>query len=334
MAQSKSEIQSLLAGVNTAGPRHRFGQNFMIDQNLVRLVADAGELSAADWCLEVGPGTGTLTEELLARAGRVTAVEIDRDLARLLRDRLGGRESFRLIEGDALAGKHELNADLLAQIADARSAGLVPKLVANLPYNIASPLVIELLIAGVEVLAFTVQKEVADRLRAPAGGGRLRPAVGDGAVARAGGGDADAPAAGVLAGPEDRLGPGPGPPGRPARGRRRVVRRVRPQGVHVPAEDAAEGAGPGRVRGGRRARRRGRRRDAPPGGVHPRAVRRDVEGRGPGIMNLALLAQFLPLAASQTQPFVHPVVRYRPISGVASAYGEFGLCPGWRGHPS
>ena len=68
MAQSKSEIQSLLAGVNTAGPRHRFGQNFMIDGNLVRLVADAGELSSADWCLEVGPGTGTLTEELLASA--------------------------------------------------------------------------------------------------------------------------------------------------------------------------------------------------------------------------------------------------------------------------
>ena len=175
MAQSKSEIQSLLAGVNTAGPRHRFGQNFMIDQNLVRLVADAGELSSADWCLEVGPGTGTLTEELLARAGRVTAVEIDRDLARLLRDRLGGRETFRLIEGDALAGKHELNAEVLAAIADARSVGLVPKLVANLPYNIASPLVIELLIAGVELLAFTVQKEVADRLRAPAGGDDYGP---------------------------------------------------------------------------------------------------------------------------------------------------------------
>ena len=174
MAQTKHEIQSLLAQANT-GPRHRFGQNFMIDQNLVRLVSDAGELSPADWCLEVGPGTGTLTEELLARAGRVTAVEIDRDLARLLRDRLGGRESFRLIEGDALAGKHELNADLLATVAEARSAGLRRKLVANLPYNIASPLVIELLIAGVDLLAFTVQKEVADRFKAAADGDDYGP---------------------------------------------------------------------------------------------------------------------------------------------------------------
>ncbi|MDB5297935.1 MAG: rsmA [Phycisphaerales bacterium] len=175
MAQSKSEIQSLLSGVNATGPRHRFGQNFMVDGNLVRLVADAGELSAADWCLEVGPGTGTLTEELLARAGRVTAVEIDRDLARLLRDRLGGREAFRLIEGDALASKHALNPDLLSAVADARAAGLVPKLVANLPYNIASPLVIEMLIAGVDLLAFTVQKEVADRFKAAAGGDDYGP---------------------------------------------------------------------------------------------------------------------------------------------------------------
>jgi 16S rRNA (adenine1518-N6/adenine1519-N6)-dimethyltransferase len=175
MAQSKSEIQSLLAGVNSSGPRHRFGQNFMIDQNLVRLIADAGELTPKDLCLEIGPGTGTLTDELLARAGRVTAVEIDRDLAVLLRTRFGGDPRFTLIEGDALANKHTLNSELLAAIAGARAAGLHPVLVANLPYNIASPLVIELLIAGVDRLAFTVQKEVADRLKARAGGDDYGP---------------------------------------------------------------------------------------------------------------------------------------------------------------
>jgi len=168
MAQTKHEIQSLLAGADTA-PRHRFGQNFMIDQNLVRLVADAGELTGNDRCIEVGPGTGTLTEELLARAGKVIAVEIDRDLAQLLRTRLADYEGFQLIEGDALAGKHQLNPELQSAVVTARSEGRQPKLVANLPYNIASPLVIELLIAGVELLAFTVQKEVADRLKAAAG---------------------------------------------------------------------------------------------------------------------------------------------------------------------
>jgi 16S rRNA (adenine1518-N6/adenine1519-N6)-dimethyltransferase len=165
VAQTKSQIQTLLTDANTA-PRHRFGQNFMIDQNLVRTVVAAGNIAEGDVLIEVGPGTGTLTEELLASpAKRVIAVEIDRDLAKLLRERFKDNEKFQLIEGDALSGKHELNADLLA--VSLRSPGT--KLIANLPYNIASPLVIELLIAGVELLAFTVQKEVADRLRSNAG---------------------------------------------------------------------------------------------------------------------------------------------------------------------
>jgi 16S rRNA (adenine1518-N6/adenine1519-N6)-dimethyltransferase len=126
-----------------------------------------------DLVIEVGPGTGTLTEELLARAGEVVAVEIDRDLAKALRERFGSNEKFHLIEGDALDGKHDINPDLRAHLAAAScTASPRPrhvKLVANLPYNIASPLVIDLLIEGVDLLAFTVQREVADRLRAAAG---------------------------------------------------------------------------------------------------------------------------------------------------------------------
>jgi len=168
MAQTKHEIQALLAGAGTE-PRHRFGQNFMIDQNLVRLVADAGMIAAGDLVVEVGPGTGTLTEELLSRGAEVLAVEIDRNLAGLLRERFARNEKFRLIEGDALAGKHALNEELIASLREAAKRGKAVKLVANLPYNIASPLVIEMLIAGVEMLVFVVQKEVADRLRGTAG---------------------------------------------------------------------------------------------------------------------------------------------------------------------
>ena len=169
MAQTKKEIQALLADLGTE-PRHRFGQNFMIDQNLVRLVADAGQIGPNDLVIEVGPGTGTLTEELLARASQVVAVEIDRNLVGLLRTRFADNPKFELIEGDALASKHQLNADLLSRLAPARRAGLSSvKLVANLPYNIASPLIIELLIAGIDLLAFTVQREVAQRLKAQAG---------------------------------------------------------------------------------------------------------------------------------------------------------------------
>jgi 16S rRNA (adenine1518-N6/adenine1519-N6)-dimethyltransferase len=174
MAQSKHEIQSLLAGAGTE-PRHRFGQNFMIDQNLVRLVADAGQIAAGDLVVEVGPGTGTLTEEILARGAEVVAVEIDRDLAALLRERFAGNEKFSLIEGDALAGKHALNEELNACLRQAAKQNAAVKLVANLPYNIASPLVIEMLIAGVDVLAFVVQKEVADRLRAKPGSDEFGP---------------------------------------------------------------------------------------------------------------------------------------------------------------
>src|SRR5438270_5900108 len=143
MAQSKQQIESLLARAGSH-PRHRFGQNFMIDQNLVRLVAEAGKLNQSDLALEVGPGTGTLTEELLERAGSVTAVEIDRDLSALLREQFASRPHFTLIEGDALAGKHALNAQIVEALQSARAAGKTLKLVANLPYNIASPLIIEL----------------------------------------------------------------------------------------------------------------------------------------------------------------------------------------------
>ena len=170
MAQTKSEIQSLLTAADTS-PRHRFGQNFMIDQNLVRTVVAAGNIAPGDVLIEVGPGTGTLTEELLASpASKVIAIEIDRDLVKMLREQFAGDDRFQLIEGDALSGKHELNADLKSVLGSPAT-----KLVANLPYNIASPLVIELLIAGVDLLAFTVQKEVADRLRAPAGGDAYGP---------------------------------------------------------------------------------------------------------------------------------------------------------------
>jgi len=140
----------------------------MIDQNLVRLIADAGLIGPNDRVIEVGPGTGTLTDELLQRSQHLIAVEIDRDLAAMLRDRYADRAGFRLIEGDALASKHALNEELMEVIREAHQEGASVRLVANLPYNIASPLVIELLLAGVASLAFTVQKEVADRMRAGA----------------------------------------------------------------------------------------------------------------------------------------------------------------------
>jgi len=169
MPQTKREIQSILAAAGMS-PRHRFGQNFMIDANMIRTIADAGEIAPGQTVIEVGPGTGTLTDELLARGADVLAVEIDRDLAGVLRDRFATKPNFRLIEGDALDGKHALNPELQSAINETKHRGVAVKLVANLPYNIASPLVIELLLAGVDLLVFVVQKEVALRLASPHGG--------------------------------------------------------------------------------------------------------------------------------------------------------------------
>jgi len=171
--QNLREIRRLLdeAGLR---PRREFGQCFLIDGNLMGKLLELADLSGGETVLEVGPGTGSLTEELLDRSSRVVAVEIDRGLAAMLRRRLGGRSGFVLIQGDVLAGKHALSATVLEALpADAH-------LVSNLPYNVATPVVAECLLQswralrrgaepGVSRLTFTVQREAADRLAAGPG---------------------------------------------------------------------------------------------------------------------------------------------------------------------
>lgn len=166
--QTLSEIRALLAAAGLA-PRHRFGQNFLIDLNLMRKLAAAAELNAADVVLEVGPGTGSLTEILLDSGARVISVEIDRGLAGVLRERLGEHPRFTLIQADALAGKHEINPLALNVLKEQEPhPGGARKLVANLPYQIATPLLMELLYATprLERLTCTIQKEVGRRFLA------------------------------------------------------------------------------------------------------------------------------------------------------------------------
>lgn len=164
--QTLSEIRALLEARGLA-PRKQLGQNFLVDHNLLaRLVDDAG-VQAGDAVLEVGPGTGTLTEELLDRGARVVACELDRGLAALLRERLASRD-FLLIEGDCLETGKRLRADALAAL---RARGSTFRLVANLPYGAATPLMIDLLTRAPDCLSLhvTIQREVADRLTARPG---------------------------------------------------------------------------------------------------------------------------------------------------------------------
>ncbi|MCK4342729.1 MAG: ribosomal RNA small subunit methyltransferase A [Phycisphaerae bacterium] len=167
--QTLSEIRALLAGADLA-PRHRYGQHFLIDLNLMRKLVDAADLSPADTVLEVGPGTGSLTEFLLEHAGRVVAIEIDHGFQAILRRRFGQQSRFTLMQGDALAAKHRVNPLVLRILLEQPpEAGGAYKLVANLPYQIATPLLVDLLhvTPGFERLTCTIQKEVGERLSSP-----------------------------------------------------------------------------------------------------------------------------------------------------------------------
>jgi len=151
-------------------PRHALGQNFLIDKNLLAKLVESAAVAPGDLVLEVGPGTGTLTETLLERGCRVVACELDDSLAALLQERvpsLGYGERFRLVHGDCLDKGRILNRTAAAAIGDEPF-----KLVANLPYGAATPLMLNLLMdhPRCSLMAVTIQKEVAQRLAAPPGG--------------------------------------------------------------------------------------------------------------------------------------------------------------------
>ena len=169
--QTKQEIERLLAASGVR-PRKRFGQNFLIDGNLMRRVAEVAELSPHDLILEVGAGTGGLTDLLAAGAGSVICVEIDTVLFAILTDRFRQVPTVRLVQGDVLESKHRIRADVGEAIRDFQGvSGGAVKLVANLPYQVATPLVLNLLVDFplVRRSVFTVQAEVGERLIARPG---------------------------------------------------------------------------------------------------------------------------------------------------------------------
>jgi 16S rRNA (adenine1518-N6/adenine1519-N6)-dimethyltransferase len=169
--QTKQQIQQLLASAGVE-PNKRLGQNFLIDLNLMRLLVDTANIGNDDIVLEVGCGTGSLTQALAERAGRVVAVELDETLAKIAARELAKVKNVEVINADILESKNTINRTISGAIEQARKnrSGRF-LLVSNLPYSVASPLMMNLITSSIvsDAMHVTVQKEVADRMTAVPG---------------------------------------------------------------------------------------------------------------------------------------------------------------------
>lgn len=164
--QTKRQIQQLLEA-ECIRPNKRLGQHFLIDLNLMQLLVDSAHLQKNDIVLEVGCGTGSLTDLLAEKAGRVIAVDSDRELIEIARKQLEKAENIDFFVSDILENKKTINSNVKNLIRETREKykGRF-LLVSNLPYNIASPLIFNLIMnqPRADGMYVTVQKEVADRM--------------------------------------------------------------------------------------------------------------------------------------------------------------------------
>ncbi|MCD8068819.1 MAG: 16S rRNA (adenine(1518)-N(6)/adenine(1519)-N(6))-dimethyltransferase RsmA [Lachnospiraceae bacterium] len=142
----------------------KYGQNFLIDANVLEKIIAGAEIRKDDCVLEIGPGIGTMTQYLAEAAGRVAAVEIDSHLLPVLEDTLSAYNNVTVIYGDIL--KTDIRG-----IAEEYNGGRPIKVAANLPYYITTPVILRLLECGapIESITVMVQKEVADRMEAGPG---------------------------------------------------------------------------------------------------------------------------------------------------------------------
>lgn len=163
-----AQIRAALGDVD-GRPRKRFGQHFLTDPNLLQAIAGAADVGEGDRVLEVGPGPGALTATLLGRGAHVLAVDVDRTMLDLLARLIGEPPALRVAELDVLE-RGRLHPELLARLKDFAPDGAY-KLVSNLPYNVASPLLIELWKhVPPTVGSVLVQREVGERIVAAPGG--------------------------------------------------------------------------------------------------------------------------------------------------------------------
>ena len=142
----------------------KFGQNFLIDGNILGKIVDAAQITEDDCVLEIGPGIGTMTQYLAERAKSVIAVEIDKNLIPILHETLSSYDNVKVVHGDVL----KVDIDSIVQ---EENGGKPIKVVANLPYYITTPIIMALFENHIALRSITimVQKEVADRMQAAPG---------------------------------------------------------------------------------------------------------------------------------------------------------------------
>lgn len=142
----------------------RFGQNFLIDSNILEKIVESAKITKEDCVLEIGPGIGTMTQYLAESAGKVIAVEIDRALIPILADTLSSYDNVMIINEDIL------KVDI-RRLVQEKNQGRPAKVVANLPYYITTPIIMRLFESHVPLESITVmvQREVADRIQAGPG---------------------------------------------------------------------------------------------------------------------------------------------------------------------
>jgi 16S rRNA (adenine1518-N6/adenine1519-N6)-dimethyltransferase len=151
-------------------PATRHGQNFLIDLNLVQLIVDAADLTPDDVVLEIGTGTGSLTAMMAEKAAAIVTVEVDAHLFELASEQLIDYPNVTMLRMDALRNKNTFDERVMEAVGQQLEAerGRRLKLVANLPYNIATPVISNLLLSPhvPHSMTVTIQKELADRITA------------------------------------------------------------------------------------------------------------------------------------------------------------------------
>lgn len=161
----KEETNFLMKKYNIVANKN-YGQNFLIDENVIDKIIESADISKKDLIIEIGPGLGSLTSKLLENAGKVICIEIDKKMLDILHDRFFLYDNFELINDDIL------KVNLKEIIEKNHSSFKNVKIVANLPYYITTPIIMKLLDDRLDIYSITVmvQKEIAERLTDIPGG--------------------------------------------------------------------------------------------------------------------------------------------------------------------